>query len=509
MNITAKYITKVFDGEVYALDGFSVDIKRGSVVAVLGESGCGKTTLLRLLAGLEKPTAGELYFDGVLFKDLPVKQRDTAAVFQEYILYPKMTVWENVVTALERYELSREEEETRVREVLIDLELIEFKNQLPRFLSGGQQQRVALARAIVRNPSLLLFDEPLSNVAEDKRADYIKLVLKVKKRLPQSTFVYVTHNPKEAMAIGDYLLIMQEGKCIRFGQKERVWKYPYSAEVLRTICTDMREVSGSFANGVMTDAAGEVYSFKGVDYAGDATVMFNPYDGCSQCLFGADGNTLVGEKETCFFDGKFDGEKLEFCDAEYYADEDFRLRYIGGFGNVQVGIRSSAISSVPRCGDIKISAKHIGGDTVEICGRRYMLFGAETIDTCVYVNPADIELFDKKHVRTLAHYRVYHDSCPARAGGGKVKLACGTLDCDFASGSVNVSFNRKAKITPVKKGGIRVTCIDEEDLCGEKLVYCFLKDFERYVVFYANPTDRFLGVRKLRVKVDPQGIEVR
>ena len=113
MNITAKYLTKVYNNGVYALDGFTADIKSGEFVAVLGASGCGKTTLLRLFAGLEKPTAGELYFNGVLFKDLPISKRDTAIVFQEYVLYPKMTVWENVAVALERYDLTRAEEEKR------------------------------------------------------------------------------------------------------------------------------------------------------------------------------------------------------------------------------------------------------------------------------------------------------------------------------------------------------------------------------------------------------------
>lgn len=212
MNITAKYLTKVYNNGVYALDGFTADIKSGEFVAVLGASGCGKTTLLRLFAGLEKPTAGELYFNGVLFKDLPISKRDTAIVFQEYVLYPKMTVWENVAVALERYDLTRAEEEKRVYTVLSGLGLIKFRNQLPRNLSGGQQQRVALARALVRRPSLVLFDEPLSNIAPEQREEYISIIKSMKAELPRSTFIYVTHNPREAMSVGDKLLIMGNGR---------------------------------------------------------------------------------------------------------------------------------------------------------------------------------------------------------------------------------------------------------------------------------------------------------
>ena len=235
MKISAKYLAKVYGNGTYALEDFSAEIESGAFVAVLGQSGCGKTTLLRLLSGLEKPTAGELYFDGVLYSDLPVHRRDVSAVFQEYVLYPKMTVWENVATALARYNLTREEEEARVGKVLTELGMIKFKNQLPRVLSGGQQQRVALARAVVRRPSLMLFDEPLSNVAPEQRSEYLKLIKDLKVKLPDCTFIYVTHSPAEAMTVGDKLLVMGSGKCLQYGDKTFVRSNPYRAEVLRVL----------------------------------------------------------------------------------------------------------------------------------------------------------------------------------------------------------------------------------------------------------------------------------
>ena len=523
MNITAKYLTKVFDGGVYALNGFTAEIESGSVVSVLGESGCGKTTLLRLLCGLEKPTAGELYFDGVLYKDCPIKQRDTAVVFQDYILYPRMTVWENVAIALERYGLPREQSEARVREVLSDLELLRFKNQLPRYLSGGQQQRVAIARAIVRDPSLLLFDEPLSNIAQEQRDEYIKLIMQVRERLPKTTVVYVTHNPREAMIVGDYLLIMNDGKCIQYGKKERVWKYPYSVDVSETIAAEPKELVGTVKNGVFTQTAEpyipyltssepqELVSLAfDTDYSGKATVVYNAYDDGAPMLFDERGNVLIGEKERTFFPGRFDGKTVEFCGASFAADEDFRMRFFGEYGAVKVGVKSNAIRFSPRPGDIAIDVRRDGD--VFIAGEtKFTLFG-EGFEDKLYISPDDVELFDPRSgKRTLAHYRVYKEHGSGKAGKGVLRACGGALPVNGGiSGNVEFYFNRNARISAVKKGGIRAACLDEETIGddGEKIVYCSIKGFEHYVTFFADKYEHFLDKKKLRISVAQGGVTV-
>ncbi len=522
MNIKAKYLTKVYNNGTYALDGFTAEIKSGEFVAVLGASGCGKTTLLRLFAGLEKPTAGELYFDGVLFKDLPLKQRDTAVVFQEYVLYPKMTVWENAAVALERYGLTREEEEKRVYEALREFGLIKFRNQLPRVLSGGQQQRVALARAVVRNPSLLLFDEPLSNIAPEQRADYIKFIKDMKARLPLSTFVYVTHNPREAMALGEKLLIMGNGKCLQYGEKLRVWKNPYRADVLRTICAEPREYGGYIENGVFTateekfeisdfsdgqtEKSAKTFEFN-TKRCGKATVILNPYDNNAPCLFDSAEKLITGESERVFFEGEFDGKTLAFAGTEYTADEDFRLRFIGKYGKASVGIKSAQIRFNALFGDIKIPAEKCGKD-LKAGGKKFCLYNTDGFDGFIYVSPEDIALYCGER-RTLAHYRVYKQSCSAKIYGGKLKLPCGTLSYGgTAAGSVRVRFNEKAFISPVKKGGLKAVCLAEEDLGGVKLVYLALKGFEHYVTFYAKPEQKFFSVKKLKISVAQEGISI-
>lgn len=522
MNVKAKYLTKVYGNGTYALDGFTAEIKSGEFVAVLGASGCGKTTLLRLFAGLETPTAGELYFDGILFKDLPLKQRDTAVVFQDYVLYPKMTVWENVAAALERYGLTREEEEKRIYEVLKEFGLIKFRNQLPRVLSGGQQQRVALARAVVRNPSLILFDEPLSNIAPEQRADYIQFIKDMKARLPLSTFVYVTHNPREAMAVGDKLLIMGGGKCLQYGEKMRVWKNPYCADVLRAICAETREFCGEIENGLFTATADnfEIPDFSEVstekptktfefrsEYCGKATVILNPYDKNAPYLFDKAEKLITGESETVFFDGSFNGKTLAFAGAEYAADEDFRLRFIGKYGKVTVGIKSTQMRFNPLFGDIKIPARKCA-DALEAGEKQFYLYGTDGFDGYIYVNPEDIELYEGER-RTLAHYRVYRQSCSAKISGGKLKLPCGTLPYGGnLSGGVKVSFNEKAFITPVKKGGLKAVCLAEEDLGEMKLVYLALKGFGHYVAFYAKSDSKFFSAKKLKISVAEEGISI-
>lgn len=526
MNITAKYLTKVFDGGVYALNGFTAEIPSGSVVSVLGESGCGKTTLLRLLSGLEKPTAGELYFDGVLYKDCPIKQRDTAVVFQDYILYPRMTVWENVAIALDRYGLPREEEEKRIREVLKDLELIKFKNQLPRYLSGGQQQRVAIARAIVRDPSLLLFDEPLSNIAQEQREEYLKLITHVRERLPKTTIVYVTHNPREAMIVGEYLLIMSEGRCVQLGKKERVWKYPYSVDTLRTLVGETREAEGSVKNGVFTktaepyipylavsdtntDGIPETISFD-TNYVGKATVIYNPYDSDAPCLFDGDGNVLTGERERCCFDGTFDGNTLEFGGVSWMPDEDFKMRFFGKNGKVKVGVPSIAVKFSPRPGALKLEAR-CDGDEFTVGEDKFTLLSDGFDGRNIYVDPADIELFDSEtDKRVLAHYRVYNETGRGTLRGGDLR-ACGGVIAGVGgkNGAVSFLFNRKAKISAVKKGGIPAVCLDEERIGndGEKIVYCSVKGFEHYVTFFADKYERFFGLKKrLRIKISGDGV---
>ncbi len=519
MKITAKYLTKVFAGGVYALNDFSVQIESGDFVTVLGESGSGKTTFLRLLSGLEKPTAGELYFDDILFSALPLKKRDTSVVFQEYVLYPNMTVWENVAAALKRYGLTREEEDSRVRKALKDFDLLKLRSQLPRVLSGGQQQRVALARAVVREPALLLFDEPLSNVAEEQREEYARTISELKDRLPKTTFVYVTHNVREAVALGDKILIMEEGRVLQFGEKRRIWSNPYTLDVLRTLAGELKETGGQIKDGVVLTEDGEeipvpqeVCETLSASEGTYVTAVGNPYNNYALHLFDKEGNSVCRELSEYRFQGKFDGSILSFADTSYEADENFRLRFIGQKGNVTVGIRSELFRTHRRPDDVSIAAVDLGKGVYDIDGRKICLYGAENFSGAFYVAAEDLNLYDGNGIRCLAHYRVYPNVCEGRVVGGKLKLPCGTLSVNASDGAYTAEFTEEAEITVVKNAGNSLNvsaCLAEDDLGGKKLVYCVLKGFDRYVTFRADSYKKFLGAGKFRVAVSDGGIVLR
>jgi len=197
-------------GKVAAVSGFNLDIADGEFMVIVGPSGCGKTTTLRMIAGLERTTTGNIYIGDTLVNDVPPKDRDVAMVFQNYALYPHMTVCQNMAFALKMRHFADIEIKKRVKEVAGLLGIESFLNRKPRALSGGQRQRVALGRAIVRNPNAFLFDEPLSNLDAKLRLS-MRAELKALHHRLQTTSIYVTHDQVEAMTMGERICVMYNG----------------------------------------------------------------------------------------------------------------------------------------------------------------------------------------------------------------------------------------------------------------------------------------------------------
>ncbi|HMN23354.1 MAG: sn-glycerol-3-phosphate ABC transporter ATP-binding protein UgpC [Ignavibacteriaceae bacterium] len=208
--VLLKNVSKIFDGGNKVVTDANFTVNDKEFVVLVGPSGCGKTTTLRMVAGLEEITSGEIYIDGKLVNNLPPKDRDIAMVFQNYALYPHMTVYENMAFGLKLKKVDKKEIDSRVKEAAKILSLEEYLDRKPKALSGGQRQRVAVGRAIVRKPKVFLFDEPLSNLDAKLRVQMRTEISKLHKQLG-ATMIYVTHDQTEAMTMGDRIVIMKDG----------------------------------------------------------------------------------------------------------------------------------------------------------------------------------------------------------------------------------------------------------------------------------------------------------
>ena len=223
-DVNLKDVYKSF-GKTEVIHGISCDIKDGEFIVILGPSGCGKSTLLRMIAGLEVITAGDIEINGEVVNQLEPADRDIAMVFQNYALYPHMTVYRNMAYGLKIRRMPKDEIDRRVRNAAEILELTEFLNRKPRQLSGGQRQRVAMGRCIVREPKVFLFDEPLSNLDAKLRVQMRLEIRKLHEDL-KITSIYVTHDQVEAMTLGDRLIVMDNGYAAQIGSPLEVYERP-------------------------------------------------------------------------------------------------------------------------------------------------------------------------------------------------------------------------------------------------------------------------------------------
>ena len=223
--LSLKNIKKVYDKEVVAVQQFSLDIQDKEFIVLVGPSGCGKSTTLRMIAGLEDITEGELYIGDKLMNEVAPKDRDIAMVFQNYALYPHMSVYDNMAFGLKLRKVPKDEIDKQVREAAEILDITTYLDRKPKALSGGQRQRVAIGRAIVRHPAVFLFDEPLSNLDAKLRNQMRAEIIKLRQKI-NTTFIYVTHDQTEAMTLGDRIVIMKDGFIQQIGTPQEVFGHP-------------------------------------------------------------------------------------------------------------------------------------------------------------------------------------------------------------------------------------------------------------------------------------------
>ncbi|MCD7754997.1 MAG: ABC transporter ATP-binding protein [Firmicutes bacterium] len=223
----AKANLEVTEEGVVAVQQFNLEIKDKEFVVLVGPSGCGKSTTLRMIAGLEEITEGELYVGDKLVNDVAPKDRDIAMVFQNYALYPHMTVYDNMAFALKLRHEPKDKIDAAVKQAAEILDITQYLNRKPKALSGGQRQRVAIGRAIVRDPQVMLMDEPLSNLDAKLRNQMRAEIIKLRERI-NTTFIYVTHDQTEAMTLGDRIVIMKDGFIQQIGTPQEVFNHPYN-----------------------------------------------------------------------------------------------------------------------------------------------------------------------------------------------------------------------------------------------------------------------------------------
>ena len=243
---------QITDQGVVAVQEFNLEIADKEFIVLVGPSGCGKSTTLRMIAGLEEITEGELYIGDRLVNDVAPKDRDIAMVFQNYALYPHMTVYDNLAFALKLRHTPKEELDRKVREAAAILDITQYLDRKPKALSGGQRQRVAIGRAIVRDPKVMLMDEPLSNLDAKLRNQMRAEIIKLRERI-NTTFIYVTHDQTEAMTLGDRIVIMKDGFIQQIGTPQEVFHHPYNLFVAGFIGAPQM----NFFNGKLIKANGK------------------------------------------------------------------------------------------------------------------------------------------------------------------------------------------------------------------------------------------------------------
>ena len=248
-----KVNLQITEQGVVAVQEFNLEIADKEFIVLVGPSGCGKSTTLRMIAGLEEITEGELYIGDRLVNDVAPKDRDIAMVFQNYALYPHMTVYENMAFALKLRHTPKDEIDRAVKQAAEILDITQYLGRKPKALSGGQRQRVAIGRAIVREPQVMLMDEPLSNLDAKLRNQMRAEIIKLRQKI-NTTFIYVTHDQTEAMTLGDRIVIMKDGFIQQIGTPQEVFNHPYNLFVATFIGTPQMNM---FENAKLVKADGK------------------------------------------------------------------------------------------------------------------------------------------------------------------------------------------------------------------------------------------------------------
>jgi multiple sugar transport system ATP-binding protein len=297
--VILKNVSKVYESGNIAVKEANLKINDKEFVVLVGPSGCGKSTTLRMIAGLEELTNGEIYIDNKLVNNVSPKDRDIAMVFQNYALYPHMTVFENMGFGLKLRKFSKEEIKTRVQTAANILNLEEYLYRKPKALSGGQRQRVALGRAIVRNPKVFLFDEPLSNLDAKLRVQMRTEISKLHHQLG-ATMIYVTHDQSEAMTMGDRIVVMKDGEVKQVDTPLNIYNNPVD-----------KFVAGFIGSPSMNFIDGKIIKENELKFLSKEGLKINLRDKTNIILTYLNKEVIIGIRPEDIYDNKFEDRNLQ------------------------------------------------------------------------------------------------------------------------------------------------------------------------------------------------------
>ncbi len=310
--VTLSRLTKRFDEKSNpAVDQLDLEIESGKLTALLGPSGCGKTTTMKMIAGLLRPTSGDISFDGESILGIAPEDRGVVMVFQNYLLFPYMSVAENIGFGLKMRKVDRREIRSRVSDMLDLVQLPGFEDRKPRQLSGGQQQRVALARALIVQPNVLLLDEPLSNLDAHLRDEMRELIRRIQTEM-RITTVFVTHDQEEAVVLADRIALLFDGRLQQFDQPDAFFERPGSVAIAKFF-GGTNFIPGSYRNGSITTSIGRFDAPRSAVGSGEAVLSIRP----ESLEIGGDGpNSVKGMVRSHVYVGRYARFRIAIGDTE-------------------------------------------------------------------------------------------------------------------------------------------------------------------------------------------------
>ena len=521
--IDAKYLTKVYKDGDYGLKNCSLSVKSGEFLVIVGPSGEGKSTLLKVLAGTEKLSSGELYLDGMLSESIPSSKRSVSMAFQEYVLYPHMTVFDNLATPLKLSGIDEKVIYDRVMGALriFGLELV--ADLKPKHLSGGEQQRCALAKALLRRSRLVLLDEPMSNVDEKARLEYCKMLKKMKQMLPESTFIYVTHNPKEAFFLADRIAVMRDGRIIQIAEKDFLLGHFEHLSVMELLGLANCVYEGIFdgKSFVIDDEILENPP-ENIDYskitAGQSIIAAQSSNEDPIFLFDREGRSLSVSTAELTLDGILNGDTLTLAGQSVRLGEEYLCRLLRRPEKVAAVLSADKFSKTLVTGGIplifEVAKSYDDHVLLSTDGRSFVmnrktnLRAGEKIR--LYYKIDDIVLYEGDE-RLTCHYPL-HRTVDVKVENGVISI----LGKRIKPKNKPPNYAKRLRITEsafrlsYDKGRCSIPmleCLDEEFINGKKISHVAVKGVDHYLSFISDSELTCFGKSKVWININTDKLE--